>query len=101
MAVLEQESLAKISHFIPLFEAIECVEIMSATTLSSHCIILQGLDTAAPRLKLADGSWVVGHYESTIGSTLVLADETQQVADGQTGTVRYICHTERRLVFRK
>lgn len=62
---------------------------------------LQGLDTAAPRLQLADGSWLAGQYETSVGSTLLLTDETQQAEDGHTGGVRYLCHTERRLVFRK
>ena len=62
---------------------------------------MQGLDTVAPRLQLADGSWLTGTYETTVGDTILFADETEAAEEGRTGGVRYVCHTERKLVFRK
>ena len=54
------------------------------------------METAAPVLQLPDGTRLVGRFEETVGTQLVLADTVG--ADGS-HRVQLMCHTDKRICF--
>ena len=56
----------------------------------------QGLDTDAPRLRLADGAEFVGAWEENVGTSVVFAEPA-----GEERAARYAGHAEWTLVMRR
>ena len=56
------------------------------------------METLHPVLQLADGTRLVGRFEETVGTQLILADAVQQGGDGS-HSVRLVGHTDKRITF--
>lgn len=59
---------------------------------------MQGMGTQQPVLQLADGTRLVGAFEESVGTQLVLADTA--MGDGS-HRVQLVCHTDKRICFSK
>lgn len=67
------------------------------TLITSIWHIMQGMEGAAPVLRLPDGLPLVGRFEETVGTQLVFGDEV--VASDGSHRVHLVAHTDKRIVF--